>query len=137
MRVAFAITRAKEASLQAFGTTAAGAGFMYASTQTLTIPILDDDATGETEYFVRRPHPPPNPTSATPAAGATDALVYTRDDDASTPGPYTGPEPIAELLNGIPFSDTTQINSAQIVAFDAPTKRLFVANSIGGKPNTL
>ena len=38
---------------------------------------------------------------------------------------------------GILFSGTTQINSTQIVAFDAPTKRLYVANSIGGKPNIL
>jgi|GEM_PF-4073213 len=37
----------------------------------------------------------------------------------------------------IPFSGTTQINSAQIVAFDAPTKRLYVASSIGSKPDTL
>ena len=68
VRVAFAIASAEEASLQAFGTAAAGADFMYASTQTLTFPagatraqtltfpILDnDDVTWETEYFVRRP----------------------------------------------------------------------------------
>lgn len=113
MRVAFAIASTVKVSLQAFGTTAAGTGFMYTSTQTLifpagatgaqtlTIPILDNnDATGGTEYFVR---PPPNPTSATPAAGATDTLVCIRDNDVSILGPHTGPEPIAELLNEYPL----------------------------------
>lgn len=38
VRVAFAIASAKETSLQAFGTTAAGANFMYDSTQTLNFP---------------------------------------------------------------------------------------------------
>jgi 6-phosphogluconolactonase (cycloisomerase 2 family) len=134
--------------VQAFGTATAGADFTYATTQTvtfpagatgpqtLTIPILDDAAAEETEYFVVRLA---NSTNATVSATANDILVYIRDND--TPAPVRGGNLSLSLLqsyqNGTPFSGTTQINSAEIVSFDASNKRLYVANSVGGKLDIL
>ncbi|TPG67525.1 choice-of-anchor I family protein [Hymenobacter nivis] len=154
VRVAFAIANpgaaasTVEVSLQAFGTATAGTDFTYAATQTLTfpagatgpqtltIPVLDDAAAEETEYFVLRLQ---NPTNATLTAGATDVLVYVRDDD--TPAPALGRGLTLNLLQSYqtatPFSGSTQINSAEIAAYDATTKRLYVANSIGGKLDIL
>jgi hypothetical protein len=134
--------------LQAFGTAAAGQDFTYAttqtvtfpagatSTQTLTIPILEDALGEETEYFVVRLQ---NPTNATVSASANDILVYIRDND--TPAPVGAGNLTMSLVqsyqNGTPFSSSTQINSAEIVSYDASTKRLYVANSIGGKLDIL
>ncbi len=134
--------------LQAFGTATAGADFTYASTQTvtfpagatgtqtLTIPLVDDALTEETEYFVVRLQ---NPTNATVSATATDILIYIRDND--TPAPTRAGNLSLSLLqsyqNGTPFSGNTQLNSAEIVSFDASTKRLYVANSIGSKLDIL
>lgn len=134
--------------LQAFGTATAGQDFTYASTQTitfpagatgsqtLTIPILDDATAEETEYFVVRLQ---NATNATITAGASDILVYIRDND--TPAPARGNNLSLSLLqsyqNGTPFSGNTQLNSAEIVSYDASTKRLYVANSVGGKLDIL
>jgi hypothetical protein len=134
--------------LQAFGTATAGADFTYATTQTvtfpagatgtqtLTIPILDDAAAEETEYFVVRLA---NPTNATVSATANDILVYIRDND--TPAPTRAGNLSLSLLqsyqNGTPFNGSTQLNSAEIVSFDASTKRLYVANSVGGKLDIL
>jgi len=134
--------------LQAFGTATAGQDFTYTSTQTitfpagatgpqtLTIPILDDAAAEETEYFVVRLL---NPTNATVTASAADVLVYIKDND--TPAPVAARTLSLSLLqsyqNGTPFSGSTQINSAEIVSYDASTKRLYVANSVGGKLDIL
>jgi hypothetical protein len=134
--------------VQAFGTATAGADFTYATTQTvtfpagatgtqtLTIPILDDATAEETEYFVVRLA---NPTNATVSATANDILVYIRDND--TPAPARAGNLSLSLLqsyqNGTPFSGNTQINSAEIVSFDASNKRLYVANSVGGKLDIL
>jgi hypothetical protein len=134
--------------LQAFGTATAGQDFTYASTQTitfpagatgpqtLTIPITDDAAAEETEYFVVRLL---NPTNATVTASAADVLVYIKDND--TPAPVAARTLSLSLLqsyqNGTPFSGSTQINSAEIVSYDASTKRLYVANSVGGKLDIL
>jgi hypothetical protein len=134
--------------LQAFGTATAGQDFTYASTQTitfpagatgpqtLTIPIVDDAVAEETEYFVVRLL---NPTNATVAASAADVLVYIKDND--TPAPAAARTLSLSLLqsyqNGTPFSGSTQINSAEIVSYDASTKRLYVANSVGGKLDIL
>jgi hypothetical protein len=134
--------------LQAFGTATAGSDFTYATTQTvtfpagatgtqtLTIPILDDAAAEETEYFVVRLA---NPTNATVSATANDILVYIRDND--TPAPTRAGNLSLSLLqsyqNGTPFNGSTQLNSAEIVSFDASTKRLYVANSVGGKLDIL
>jgi hypothetical protein len=134
--------------VQALGTATAGQDYTYATTQTvtfpagatgaqtLTIPILDDAAAEETEYFVVRLL---NPSNATVSATANDILVYIKDNDI----------PILARANNLslsmvqsyqtatPFSGTTQINSAEIAAFDATTKRLYVANSVGGKLDIL
>jgi DNA-binding beta-propeller fold protein YncE len=134
--------------LQAFGTATVGADFTYATTQTvtfpagatgtqtLTIPLVDDALGEETEYFVVRLQ---NPTNATVSATATDVLVYIRDNDL--PAPARAGSLSLNLLqsyqNGTPFSGNTQLNSAEIVAFDASTKRLYVANSVGGKLDIL
>jgi len=134
--------------LQAFGTATAGQDFTYTSTQTLTfpagatgpqtltIPILDDATAEETEYFVVRLL---NPTNATVTASAADVLVYIKDND--TPVPVAARNLSLSLLqsyqNGTPFSGSTQINSAEIVSYDASTKRLYVANSVGGKLDIL
>lgn len=134
--------------LQGFGSATAGQDFTYAATQTvtfpagatgnqtLTIPILDDATAEETEYFVVRLQ---NPTNATLATGATDILVYIKDND--TPAPTLASRLSMSLLqsyqNGTPFNGNTQINSAEIVAHDPTTQRLYVANSVGGKLDIL
>ncbi|RZK13295.1 MAG: hypothetical protein EOO56_27480, partial [Hymenobacter sp.] len=133
-----------QVALQAFGTASAGVDFTYATTQTVTfpagatgtqtvtIPILDDATAEETEYFVVRLL---NPTNATVSATASDVLVYIRDNDTAAPA-RAGTLALSLLQSyqtATPFSGTTQINSAEISAFDASTKRLYVANSIGGK----
>jgi DNA-binding beta-propeller fold protein YncE len=137
-----------EVVLQALSTATAGPDFTYAAaqtltfapgaatTQTLTIPVLDDAAAEETEYFVLRLQ---NPSNAAVAAGATDILVYVQDND--TPAPTLARNLTLTLLQsyqtGTPFSGSTQLNSAEIVAFDATTQRLYVANSVGGKLDIL
>jgi len=135
-------------ALQAFGTATVGSDFTYASTQTVTfpagatgtqtvtIPILDDAAAEETEYFVVRLL---NPTNATVSATANDILVYIRDNDTPTPvrAGNLALSLVQSYQTATPFSGTTQINSAEISAFDAGTKRLYVANSVGGKLDIL
>jgi hypothetical protein len=134
--------------VQAFGTATAGADFTYATTQTvtfpagatgpqtLTIPIVDDALAEETEYFVVRLA---NPTNATVLATANDILIYIRDND--TPAPVRASNLSLSLLqsyqNGPAFNGSTQLNSAEIVSFDASNKRLYVANSVGGKLDIL
>jgi hypothetical protein len=137
-----------QVALQAIGTATVGTDFTYSTTQTvtfpagstgtqtLTIPIVDDAAAEETEYFVVRFI---NPTNATVSATANDVLVYIRDND--TPAPTRAGNLALSLLQSYqtatPFSGTTQMNSAEISAFDASTKRLYVANSVGGKLDIL
>ncbi|RYY09899.1 MAG: hypothetical protein EOO36_21460, partial [Cytophagaceae bacterium] len=137
-----------QVALQPLGTATAGSDFTYASpqtvtfpanatgTQTVTIPILDDAAAEETEYFVVRLI---NPTNATVSATANDVLVYLKDND--TPAPARGNNVALSLVQSYqtapPFSGTMQVNSAEIAAFDASTKRLYVANSVGGKLDIL
>jgi hypothetical protein len=137
-----------QVALQAFGTAAAGTDFTYSTTQTvtfpagatgtqtLTIPILDDAAAEETEYFVVRLL---NPTNATVSATANDILVYIRDNDTAAPtrGGNLALNLLQSYQTATPFSGNTQINSAEISAFDAGTKRLYVANSVGGKLDIL
>ncbi|TVT41417.1 alkaline phosphatase [Hymenobacter setariae] len=133
-----------QVAVQALGTATAGQDYTYAitqtvtfpagatGTQTLTIPILDDALAEETEYFVVRLL---NPTNATVSATANDILVYIKDND--TPAPARANNLTLGLVQSYqtatPFSGNTQINSAEIAAFDPTTKRLYVANSIGGK----
>ncbi|WP_324678695.1 choice-of-anchor I family protein [Hymenobacter sp. GOD-10R] len=137
-----------EAVVQGISTATAGQDFTFPTTQaitfpagatgtqTLTIPILDDATVEETEYFTVRLQ---NPTNATLASGATEVLVYIKDND--TPAPVPARNVTLRLLQSYqtatPFSGSTQINSAEIVAYDASTKRLYVANSVGGKLDIL
>ncbi|MFD1871083.1 choice-of-anchor I family protein [Hymenobacter bucti] len=137
-----------QVTVQPFGTATAGQDYTYATTQTLTfpagatgaqtltIPILDDATAEETEYFVVRLV---SPTNATVSATANDILVYIRDND--TPVPVRANNLALSLVQSYqtatPFSGTNQINSAEISAYDATTKRLYVANSIGGKLDIL
>jgi hypothetical protein len=137
-----------EVAVQALGTATVGTDFTYASsqtitfaagatsTQTLTIPILDDALAEETEYFVVRLR---NPTNATVSSSANDILVYIRDNDM--PAPVRAANLSLSLVQSYqtatPFAGTTQINSAEIVSYDASTKRLYVANSVGGKLDIL
>ena len=137
-----------QVALQAFGTATAGQDFTYAATQTvtfpagatgaqtLTIPLLDDALAEETEYLVLRLQ---NPTNATVSATANEVLVYLKDND--TPAPVRAGRLAPNLLQSYqtapPFSGSTQINSAEIAAYDPSTKRLYVANSVGGKLDIL
>ena len=134
--------------VQALGTATAGTDYTFASPQTvtfaagatgpqtLTIPILDDALAEETEYFVVRLL---DPTNATVSATANDILVYIRDND--TPAPVRAGGLSLNLVQSYqtaaPFAGNTQINSAEIVSYDASTKRLYVANSVGGKLDIL
>ncbi|MGI4741956.1 MAG: choice-of-anchor I family protein [Janthinobacterium lividum] len=137
-----------EVVVQALSTATAGTDFTFASPQTvtfaagatgpqtLTIPLLDDALAEETEYFVVRLQ---NPTNATVSASANYVLVYIRDND--TPTPSLARNLSLTLLQSYqtrtPFSGNTQVNSAEIVSYDASTKRLYVANSVGGKLDIL
>jgi hypothetical protein len=134
--------------VQALSTATAGTDFTFASPQTvtfaagatgpqtLTIPILDDAVAEETEYFVVRLL---DPTNATVSAAANDILVYIRDNDAASPVRAGGLSLnlVQSYQTATPFAGTTQINSAEIVSYDASTKRLYVANSVGGKLDIL
>jgi len=137
-----------QVAVQALGTATAGQDFTYASTQTitfaagatgaqmLTIPIPDDAVAEETEYFIVRLL---NPTNATVSATANDVLVYIRDNDSAAPVRAGGLNLslVQSYQTAPPFAGNTQINSAEIVSYDASTKRLYVANSVGGKLDIL
>ena len=137
-----------QVALQALGTATAGDDFTLASPQTvtfpagatapqtLTIPILDDAVAEEAEYLVVRLQ---NPTNATVSTSANDILVYIADNDTPAP-PRAGNLSLSLVQSyqtATPFSGSTQINSAEIVSYDASTKRLYVANSVGGKLDIL
>ena len=134
--------------LQAVGTATAGQDFTYTSTQTVTFPagatgpqtltisLTDDAAAEETEYFVLRLL---NPTNATVTASTADALVYIKDNDAAAPvaARTLSLNLLQSYQNGPAFASGAQVNSAEIVSYDASTKRLYVANSVGGKLDIL
>jgi hypothetical protein len=137
-----------QVAVQALGTATAGADFTFASpqtltfaagattTQTLNIPILDDALAEEAEYFVVRLL---NPTNATVSATANDILVYIRDNDTAVPvrGNNLNLSLLQSYQTATPFAGSTQINSAEIASYDPSTKRLYVANSVGGKLDIL
>ena len=80
-----------------------------------------------------------NPTNATVTATANDILVYIRDNDTPTPARAgnLSLSLVQSYQTATPFSGTMQINSAEIASYDASTKRLYVANSVGGKLDIL
>jgi len=136
--------------LAPLSTATAGADFTYPTTQTLTfpaggtanqtltIPLTDDLLAEPSEYFSLRLL---NPANATITAGSGEALVFIKDNDLAAPA-RTGNLRLALLgnyQNGAAFAGTpsAQINSAEIVAHDPSTQRLYVANSVGGKLDIL
>ena len=129
------------------GTATAGADYTFATTQTvtfapgsatatLTLPVLDDATAEPAEYFSVRLL---NPANATLTAGASEFLVFIRDNDSQAPARTRnlGLSLLSSYQNAVAFNGSTQINSAEIVAHDPSTQRLYVANSIGGKLDIL
>ncbi|TGE16378.1 choice-of-anchor I family protein [Hymenobacter elongatus] len=125
------------------GTATAGSDFTFSSPQTLTFPAgsttdqnlvltLTDDALPEgAEYFTLRLQ---NPTNGTLAAGATEYLVYLKDNDVAVP---VQSRSITLSRLGSYQNGAAGTNSAEITAHDPTTQRLYVANSIGGKLDIL
>ncbi|GAB3578827.1 hypothetical protein GCM10027345_18120 [Hymenobacter daeguensis] len=131
-----------QAIVAPLGTATAGADFTFATPQTLTfapgsttatltLPILDDATAEAAEYFTVRLQ---NPTNATLTAGATEFLVFIKDND--TPAPARTGNLRLNLL-GSYQNGVSGTNSAEIVAHDPTTQRLYVANSVGGKLDIL
>jgi hypothetical protein len=129
------------------GTATAGSDFTFASTQTvtfapgsttatLTLPILDDATAEPAEYFSVRLL---NSANATLTAGAGELLVFIKDNDATAPARTRNLSIslLGSYQNGTAFNGSTQINSAEIVAHDPSTQRLYVANSVGAKLDIL
>jgi DNA-binding beta-propeller fold protein YncE len=124
------------------GTATAGADFTFATTQTitfapgsttatLTLPIVDDAAAEPAEYFTVRLQ---NPINATLTAGAAEFLVFIKDNDTQAP---TRDRNLRLSLLSSYQNGASGTNSAEIVAHDPSTKRLYVANSIGNKLDIL
>ncbi|SHJ23139.1 Por secretion system C-terminal sorting domain-containing protein [Hymenobacter daecheongensis DSM 21074] len=124
-------------------TATAGADFTFAAPQTLTFPAgsatsqtlvlpLTDDALAEgAEYFTLRLQ---NPTNATLGAGGAEMLVYLKDNDTAAP---TQSRSLTLSYMGSYQNGAAGTNSAEIVAHDPITRRLYVANSVGGKLDIL
>ncbi|UOQ64485.1 choice-of-anchor I family protein [Hymenobacter volaticus] len=125
------------------GTATQGTDFTYPATQTLyfpaettvnqtlTIPLTDDVLAEGAEYFTLRLQ---NPTNATLTAGSTEVLVYIRDNDTQAP---TQTRNLTLNRLGSYQNGAAGTNSAEIVAHDPTTQRLYVANSVGGKLDIL
>jgi len=136
-------TTVELALVPGLSTATAGQDFAYAATQTLTfpaiangtqmltIPITDDALTEGAEYFTLRLQ---NPTNATLTAGATEVLVYIKDNESAAP---TQTRNLTLNRLGSYQNGAAGTNSAEIVAHDPSTQRLYVANSIGGKLDIL
>ncbi|UOQ71150.1 hypothetical protein MUN79_21185 [Hymenobacter cellulosilyticus] len=133
-----------EVALQpGLSTAIAGTDFTFSSPRTLTfpagstadqnlvIPLTDDALTEGAEYFSLKLQ---NPANATLAAGATEFLVYIKDNDGAAPVQTKGftLRHLGSYQNG-----AAGTNSAEIVAHDPTTQRLYVANSVGGKLDIL
>lgn len=95
---------------------------------TITITINGDALPENTEYFVLRMANPVN--IDTPAASANNFTVFIQDDDLLAPaasGNLTL-NYLTSISNG-----PAGPNSAEIVAHDPLSQRLFIANSLGAK----
>ncbi|MCR5889865.1 choice-of-anchor I family protein [Hymenobacter sp. J193] len=99
--------------------------------QELTIALTDDQLSEGAEYFTLQLR---TPTNGTVAAGKGEVLVYIKDNDDAAPA-RTGRLGLRHL--GSYQNGEAGKNSAEIIAFDPGSKRLFVANSIGGKLDIL
>lgn len=97
-------------------------------TSTITVTINNDALAESTEYFVVRMVNPVN--IVTPAAATNNFTVFINDDDKQAPVASQSIKlnHIASFSNGVAGT-----NSAEIVAHDPTTQRLFIANSIGAK----
>ncbi|MBO2009838.1 choice-of-anchor I family protein [Hymenobacter negativus] len=131
-----------QAIVAPLGTATAGSDFTFATAQTitfapgsttatLTLPITDDATAEAAEYFTVRLQ---NPTNATLTAGATEFLVFIKDNDTQAPARAGN---LRLNLLGSYQNGVSGTNSAEIVAHDPTTQRLYVANSIGGKLDIL
>lgn len=143
IRNANATASTVQAVVAPLGTATAGADFTFASAQTLTfapgsttpvtltLPITDDATAEPAEYFTVRLQ---NPTNATLTAGATEFLVFIKDNDTQAPARAGNLRLnlLSSYQNGV-----SSTNSAEIVAHDPTTQRLYVANSVGGKLDIL
>jgi hypothetical protein len=120
-----------------FGTAGVGSDLAY-TTQTVTFPAsatgtlpvtltINDDAIGEeSEYFVLKLQ---NPVNAT-FSGITQQTIFIKDNENITPvgNNEVTMSFVSSFTNGVAAT-----NSAEIVAHDPISQRLFVANSIGKK----
>ncbi|MBT9394641.1 choice-of-anchor I family protein [Hymenobacter sp. NST-14] len=136
-------TTVEVALVPGLGTATAGTDFTYAAPQTLTFPAgsltdqmltipLTDDALAEgAEYFSLRLQ---NPVNANLEAGKSEVLVYINDNDGLAPAPSRS---IVLTHLGSYQNGAAGANSAEIIAHDPGSQRLFVANSVGGKLDIL
>jgi hypothetical protein len=126
-----------EVAIIPFGTALVGSDLAY-TTQTVTFPgnstgassltiTINDDALQEiSEYFVIRLQNPVNTT----LTGIKEQIIFIKDNDHITP-PATNEVTMTHVSS---FSNGAfASNSAEIVAHDPMSQRLFVANSIGRK----
>ncbi len=126
-----------EISIIPFGTALVGSDLAY-TTQTVTFPgnstgtmpltiTINDDALPEaSEYFVIKLQ---NPVNAT-LPGITQQTIFIRDNENSTP---VGSSEVNMSFVSTFTNGAFATNSAEIVAHDPISQRLFVANSIGKK----
>ncbi len=124
-------------------TATAGPDFTYAVPQTLTfpagatanqiltIPLTDDMLAEGAEYFTLRLQ---SSTGATLEAGRSELLVYITDNDSPAP---TQSRNLTLSRLGSYQNGPAGTNSAEIVAHDPSTQRLYVANSVAGKLDIL
>ncbi|RYZ52047.1 MAG: hypothetical protein EOP49_10435, partial [Sphingobacteriales bacterium] len=95
---------------------------------TIRIDITNDALAENAEYFILRMANPVN--ISTPAAGSNNFTVFIQDDDMLAPAASQNVvlNYLTSLSNGAAGG-----NSAEIVAHDPLTQRLYIANSIGAK----
>ncbi|MBL7936437.1 MAG: choice-of-anchor I family protein [Bacteroidia bacterium] len=120
-----------------FGTAGVGSDLAY-TTQTVTFPanatgtlpltitINDDAIAEESEYFVIKLQ---NPVNAS-LSGIIQQTIFIKDNDANTP---VGNNEVSMTFVSSFTNGVSGTNSAEIVAHDPISQRLFVANSIGKK----
>lgn len=98
--------------------------------QVISIPVTDDLLAEKDEYIVLAFTQMYNVTSAANAA----YYLYIKDND--TQAPVANNQLFLDLL-GSYSNGTSGTNSAEIVAHDPATQRLYIANSIGAKLDIL
>ncbi|MFN6038497.1 MAG: choice-of-anchor I family protein [Bacteroidota bacterium] len=92
----------------------------------VTISIIDDALPENAEYII---FTLTNGNNANPV-GTNQYVLYIRDNDLITP---QGNNELNISLLGSFSNGASGTNSAEIVAFDSLSKKLFIANSIGAK----